>query len=58
MYVCQLSFSYYGPHLDRLPEATSCCLQTYNVNDVLLVMYCMCLPAFLVTRLSPDKGQL
>ena len=32
-----------------LPEATCCCLQTCNVNVVLLVMYCMCLLAFIVT---------
>ena len=25
-------------HLDILPEAICCCLQTYTVNDVLLVM--------------------
>ena len=36
-------------YLDRLPEAISCCLQTYTVIDVLLIMYCMCLPAFFVT---------
>ena len=32
--------------LDILPEAICCCLQTYTVTDVLLVM---CLPAFFVT---------
>ena len=25
-------------YLDRLPEAICCCLQTYTINDVLLVM--------------------
>ena len=43
-------------YLDILPEAIHCCLQTYTVNDVLLVMYCMCLPAFFVT--SADKSQI
>ena len=43
-------------YLDRLPEAICCCLQTYAVNDVLLVMYCMCLLAFFVP--SADKSQL
>ena len=43
-------------YLGRLPEAICCCLQTYTVNDVLLVMYCMCLPAFFVP--SADKSQL
>ena len=42
-------------YLDILPEAI-CCLQTYTVNDVLLVMYCMCLPALFVT--SADISQL
>ena len=31
-------------YLDRLPEASYCCLQTYTVYDVLLIM---CLPVFL-----------
>ena len=51
MYVCQLSLLQlliWTSYLDRLPEAICCCLQTYTVNDVLLVMYCMCLPAFFV----------
>ena len=43
-------------HSDSLPEAIGCSLQTYTVTDVLLVMYCMCLPAFIVT--SADKSQL
>ena len=34
-----------GSFIDRLPEAMCCCLQTYTVNDALLVMYCMCLLA-------------
>ena len=41
--------SYRHFNLDRLPEAICCCLQNYTVNDVLLIMYCMCLPAFFVT---------
>ena len=63
MYVCKHSLpqllvwaSYRHYYSDRLPEAICCCLQTYTVNDVLLVMYCMCLPAFIVT--SADKSQL
>ena len=36
--------SYRHFYLDRLPEAIYCCLQTYTVYDVLLVM---CLPVFL-----------
>ena len=43
-------------YLDRLPEAICCCLQTYTVYDVLLIMYCMCLPAFFVA--GADKSQL
>ena len=43
-------------YLDKLPEAICCCLQTYTVFDVLLIMYCMCLPACYVT--SADKRQL
>ena len=43
----------YGPvigiFIDKLPEAMCCCLQTYTVNDALLVMYCMCLLAVIVT---------
>ena len=49
LYVCQLSLLIWISYLDRLPEAICCCLQTYSVNDVLLVMYCICLPAFFVT---------
>ena len=56
MYACQLSLlqlliwaSYRHFYLDRLPEAIYCCLQTYTVYDVLLLMYdmYMFLPAFL-----------
>ena len=58
-YVCILSLLQllllWISYLDILPEAI-CCLQTYPVNDVLLVTYCMCLPAFFVT--SADKSQL
>ena len=58
-YVCILSLLQlliWISYLDILPEAICCYLQTYTVNDVLLVMYCMCLPAFFVT--SADKSQL
>ena len=54
-YVCILSLLQlliWISYLDILPQA----LQTYTVNDVLLVMYCMCLPAFFVT--SADKSQI
>ena len=55
MYACQLSllqlliWASYRFYLDRLPEAIYCCLQTYTVYDVLLLMYdmYMFLPAFL-----------
>ena len=56
MYACQLSLlqlliwaSYRHFYLDRLLEAIYCCLQTYTVYDVLLLMYYMymCLPVFL-----------
>ena len=60
MYACQLLLliwaSYRHFYLDILPEAICCCLQTYTVNDVLLVMYCMCLLAFFVT--SADNSQI
>ena len=55
-YSCQVSLlqllihvwaSYRHFYLDRLPEAIYCCLQTYTVYDVLLIMYYMCLPVFL-----------
>ena len=51
-YVCILSLLQlliWISYLDILAEAICCCLQTYTVNDVLLVLYCMCLPAFFVT---------
>ena len=51
-YVCILSLLQlliWISYFNILPEAIRCCLQTYTVNDVLLVMYCMCLPAFFVT---------
>ena len=38
------------------PEAICCCLQTCNVDVVLLVMYCMYIPGFIVT--SADISQL
>ena len=41
---------------ERLPEAICCCLQTCNVDVVLLVIYCMYIPAFIVT--SADISQL
>ena len=50
----------YGPVigiLKRLPEAICCCLQTCNVDVVLLVMYSIYnIPAFIVT--SADISQL
>ena len=42
MYVCQLSlliWAGYRHFKERLPEAICCCLQTCNVDVVLLVMY-------------------
>ena len=62
MYVCQLSllqlliWAGYRHFKERLPEAICCCLQTCNVDVVLLVMYCMYIPAFIVT--SADISQL
>ena len=41
---------------ERLPEAICCCLQTCNVDVVLLVMYRMYIPALIVT--SADISQL
>ena len=41
---------------ERLPEVICCCLQTCNVDVVLLVMCCMCIMAFIVT--SADISQL
>ena len=37
-----------GIFKERLPEAICCCLQTCNVDVVLLAMYCMYLPGFIV----------
>ena len=59
MYVCQLSlliWAGYRHFKERLPEAICRCLQTCNVDVVLLVMYCMYIPAFFVT--SADISQL
>ena len=59
MYVCQLSllqlliWAGYRHFKERLPEAICCCLQTCNVDVVLLVMY---IPGFIVT--SADISQL
>ena len=47
---------YYRHFKERLPEAICCCLQTCNVDVVLLIMYCMYIPAFIVT--SADISQL
>ena len=51
---------YYGPVIgifkDSLPEAICCCLQTCDVNVVLMVMCCMCIPVFIVT--SADISRL
>ena len=44
------------PFNKRLPEAICCCLQTCNVDVVLLVMYRVHKPAFIVT--SADISQL
>ena len=61
-YVCQLSllqlliWAGYRHFKERLPEAICCCSQTCNVDVVLLVMYCMYIPAFIVT--SADISQL
>ena len=55
MYVCQLSllqlliWASYRHFKERLPEAICCCLQTCNVDVVLLVMYCMYILALIVT---------
>ena len=65
LYVRQLSLLQleYGPVIgifihfkERLPETICCCLQTCNVDVVLLVMYRMYIPAFIVT--SADISQL
>ena len=58
MYVRQLSllqlllwasYRHFIHFKERLPEAICCCLQTCNVDIVLLVMYCMYIPTFIVT---------
>ena len=56
MYVCQLSLLQlliWASYKERLPEAICCCLQTCNVDVVLLVMYCIYIPAS-----SADISQL
>ena len=45
-----------GQFKERLPESICCCLQTCNVDVVLLVMHCMYIPAFIVT--SADISQV
>ena len=63
-YVCMPTFiatklliwAGYRHFKERLPEAICCCLQTCNVDVVLLVMYCMYIPGFIVT--SADISQL
>ena len=54
--ICQLLLPVIGIFVYFLPEAFCCCLQTCSVNVVLLVMYCMCIPVFIVT--SADISQL
>ena len=55
-YIQLLLWAGYRHFKERLPEAICCCLQTCNVDVVLLVMYCMYIPAFIVT--SADISQL
>ena len=58
MYVCQLSVLIWASFIhfkERLPEAICCCLQTCK-DVVLVVMYCMYIPAFIVS--SADIRQL
>ena len=53
-YVCTPTFiATIRPVIERLPVAICCCLQTCNIDVVLLVMYCMYI---IVT--SADKSQL
>ena len=53
MYVRQLSllqlliWASYRHFKERMPEAICCCLQTCNVDVVLLVMHCMYIPVSL-----------
>ena len=61
-YVCTPTFMLqlliWGSYMhfeEKLPEAICCCLQTCNVDVVLLVMYCMYIQAFIVT--SADISQ-
>ena len=62
MYVRRLSllqlliWASYRHFKERLPEAICCCLQTCNVDVVFLVMYCVYIPAFIVT--GADISQL
>ena len=42
--------------INVLPEVICCCLQTCNVDVVLLVMHCIYIPAFIIT--SVDISQL
>ena len=64
MYVCQLSllqlliWAGYRHFKERLPEAICCCLQTCNVDVVLLVMYCMYIPGFINPRCACAGGLL
>ena len=51
-YNCEYG-SVIGIFIDRLPEAMCCCLQTYT--DALLVMYCICLLAVIVTSADIRK---
>ena len=55
-YNCYIRWASYRHFKERLPEAICCCLQTCNVDVVLLVMYCMYIPTFIVT--SADISQL
>ena len=59
MYVCQLSLLqlliWAGYRHFKESEAICCCLQTCNVDVVLLVMYCMYIPAFIVTTVLHPK---
>ena len=48
-YVIWASYKHLYSFKERLPEAICCCLQTCNVDVVLLVMYRMYISAFIVT---------
>ena len=58
MYVRQLSllqlliWASYRHFKERLPEAICCCLQTCNVDVVVLVMHCIYIPGFIVTSVD------